>query len=163
MTDPLPPINRKRFALSMAVSTAAAVALGVGMASRANGGEGVDSGVLLTIGGVLMAGASLSMFTMLGSWLIKDEHWGLAVLGVTAARTLLAMFAMLLLIEVGGLPRHAVVHGLLAGTMLLTLAEAAAAVWQLQRREVARASMNPESPSPRSPRTGVATPARRSM
>jgi hypothetical protein len=142
----------------MAVSTAVAVAVGVWLASRAGGGEGVDTGVLVPIGGLLFLGGLLSAWPSLGAWLIKDEHWGMSVLAVTGTRTLLAMFAMLLLIEVGGLPRQAVVYGLLSGTLILTTAEAASAVWQLQRRETARASMNPKSTHP-----VVAAPARRSM
>lgn len=155
MTALPPPIQRSRFGLVMVVATLCAVGASVLLAGRA---EGADSASLLAVGGTVLAGAALAVFAVLGPAFIKDEHWGLAVLGVSAARTMLAMFAMLILIEVAGLPRQPVVHGLLAGTIILTTAEAAGAVWQLQRREAARVAMKTDQPMP----SGVNATARRS-
>lgn len=156
MTLPVAPIHRRRFALIMGVATLCALGAGLGLAARA----GADGMALVSIGLVIAIGGLLSVPAMLGPWLIKDEIWGLGVLGITGARTLLGMGGMLILIEVLGLPRQAVVHALLAGVMILTTAEACVAVWQLQARERAPKAELSESTSPQG---GVATPARRSL
>jgi hypothetical protein len=156
LTLPVAPIRRRRFALIMGVATLCALGAGLGLAAR----SGADGPALVSIGLVILVGGLLSVPAMLGPWLIKDEIWGLGVLGITGARTLLGMGSMLILIEVQGLPRQPVVHALLAGVMILTTAEACVAVWQLQTRERKARHELPESTSPRS---GVATPARRSL
>lgn len=155
MTPPTAPINRRLFAIAVAVATLCALGAGLMLASRA----GAEGNALIAIGAVILAGGMLSVPAMLGPWLIKDEIWGLAVLGVTAFRTVLGIGGMFVLIELVGLPRQAVVHALLIGVMLLTTAEAAAAVWQLQRQQAARTGASTDETSPRN---GVATPARRS-
>ena len=156
MTPPTAPINRRLFALMVGVATLCALGAGLLLASRA----GASREDLFAIGLVILAGGALSVPAMLGSWLIKDDVWGLAVLGVTAFRTVLGIGGMFVLIELAGLPRQAVVHALLIGIMLLTTAEAAAAVWQLQRQQAARPGAQNTDETP--PRNGVATPARRS-
>ncbi|MCC5823121.1 MAG: hypothetical protein LAT64_10040 [Phycisphaerales bacterium] len=155
MTPPTAPINRRLFAIAVAAATLCALGAGLMLASRA----GAEGSALIAIGAVILAGGMLSVPAMLGSWLIKDDIWGLVVLGITAFRTVLGIGGMFVLIELVGLPRHAVVHALLAGVMLLTTAEAAAAVWQLQRQQAARTVASTDETSPRN---GVATPARRS-
>ncbi len=156
MTLAVAPINRRRFALIMGVATACALAAGLGLAARA-GGEGA---ALVSIGLVIFIGALLSVPAMLGPWLIRDEMWGLCVLGVTGAHTLVGMGGMLVLIEVLGLARQPVVHGLLAGLMTLTVAAASAAVFQLQSRERRALPASNESGSPRG---GASAPAQRSL
>lgn len=154
MTALLPPINRARFALIVGGATLCATGVGAALAARA---EGATDAATMAVAVMILASAAPSVFAVLPG-LIKDEIWGLSVLGISAARTLLAMGAMLVLIEIAGMPNAPVVHGLLAGAMILTLAEAAAAVWQLQRREAARTpTTDPDAPA------GVASSARRSL
>ncbi len=140
----------------MGVATLCALSIGLGLAAR----SGAEGFALASLGMVIVVGGLLSVPAMLGPWLLKDEVWGLGVLGITGARTLLGMVGMLVLIEVLGLPRRPVVHALLSAMMILTTAEACVAVWQLQARE---RTIKPELSESTSPRSGAATPARRSL
>jgi len=131
----LAPIPRTQYGAVIAAAAVASVMLGL-LAARGAGGE---PPVLTALAGVLGAGAALGVVPLLGPRVIPPGVWGLAVLGVSAARTLLALGAMLALIEVQGLERRPVVYGVLAGTGVMMIAEGAAAAWLLMRREACRA------------------------
>jgi hypothetical protein len=165
LTALLPPINRARFAQIMGVATLCAAAAAGGIAWAAEGGNTTTT---LVIVGLVIASLLPSVVAMLGPSFISDEAWGLSVLGTCAMRTMLAMGAMLLLIEMVKLPREPVVFGLLAGAMILTLTEAGLAVWQLQRREAARAGQRPltqstDTPSPQAAASSPMHAAPRSL
>ncbi len=155
LTPLLPPIDRSRFALMMGLATVCATALAGGLAASA---DGANTSTTLIVCGLVAASVLLSVVAMLGPSLISDDMWGMAVLGTTALRTMLAMGAMLMLIEVFSLPKEPVVYGLLGGVILLCFAEAGAAVWQIQKRDAARARSRAtghanENPSPQAPGT----------
>ncbi len=121
------------------MAIASVVALGVGLwAASAVGAAGMT---LVAIGAVIAAGAALCIIPLMGPPLVKPDNWGMVVLGISGVRTLLAMGAMLVLVEVMNLDRKGVVYGLLAGVVVLMVAEAVAAVWLLSARERARASV----------------------
>ncbi len=154
MTALLPPINRARFARIVGVAALCATAAAAALSS--SGDEGTPT-VAFTVAGMMLVCAGMAVFALLPA-LIKDDIWGLAVLGITAAQTMFAAGAMLVLIEAAGLPRVPVVYGLTVGVLVLILAEAIAAVWQLQHREAARAST-----AQTDNRAGGVQPARRSL
>lgn len=157
MTALLPPINRARFALIMGVATVCATGLAAGLAASA---DGANTNTTLIVAGIVAASLLLSVVAMLGPNFISDDAWGLAVLGTTAMRTMLAMGAMVMLIEIVKLPKQPVVYGLLGGAILMCFAEAAAAVWQIQKRDIARgkASAADESNDTPSPQAANAAP-----
>lgn len=114
---------------------AAASAVGMGVGIAVAGSAGGTGAVTAAVAGVLAVGVVLAAVPLLGHPLVRPETWGLVVLGVSAARTLLALGGMLVLIEVQGLDRRPVVYGVLAGTLVMMIAEGAAAAWLLNRRE----------------------------
>lgn len=138
MSTPLDPIPTRPYAIVMLLTGSLALGLGL-FVSRALGGEGTT---LLAVGGALLVGVLLSVIPLLGRPLVTPDNWGLVVLGVSLGRTLLALGAMAILVELSGLPRRPVVIPLLVCTLLVMIAEAATAVWLLSRRERLR-SVNP--------------------
>jgi hypothetical protein len=131
LTGPLPPIPRTPYATAIGAAGLLSIVLGTGIAASAGGDWGVQSAVAT----VLVMGALLAALPLVGPPLVTPERWGMIVLGVSAARTFLAAGAMLILLEVQGLDRRPVVYGVLSGTLLMMMLEAAAAVWMLTRRE----------------------------
>jgi hypothetical protein len=127
-------IPKAPFAIAMAAGTLAALAVGVWLAAS-QGGEGAT---LLAIAGVIAACAALCVVPLLGEPVVTPERWGLVVMGCSAFRTLIAMFGMMVLIQVQGLERKPVVYGVLSGAFLLMTVEALAAVWLLNKRESRR-------------------------
>lgn len=148
MSADLAPIPRSLYALLMTGAGVAALAAGL-LVARAAAAEG-DADFLLPVAGSLLFSIALAVVPLLGPPLVTPPRWGLVVLGVTATRTLVAMGAMLILLEILGLPRRPVVYGLLSGTLLLLVADAIGAVWLLSRRDAARI---PAAPSPDSSRS----------
>jgi hypothetical protein len=120
-----------RYALVMGAATVLSIGAGL-FAASAGGG---DTGVLTAVAAVLAASAGISLAPVLARppW-VRLAWWGMVVLGAMSARMLMAIAGMLVLIEVLGLPKAAVVYGLLTGTLLVMAAEAGAAVWLLNRR-----------------------------
>lgn len=140
------PIPRLPFAAICAVASCAAVTLGVLVASQAGGaGE-----TLFSIAGVLIVASALCLIPLIGPPLVTPERWGIAVMLASGARTMVALFALLVLIEVHGAPRRPVVFGVLTGVTILMTAEAVAAVWLLSRRERLKADSRDSHVSRRS-------------
>lgn len=131
------PIPRTPFALSMLAATLTAVAACAMVSLGA--GAGVETSLLLS--GVVAVLGLMAMVALIGPPLIAPEMWGLVVLGISAMRTFLALGAMLVLIEVAALDRRPVVLGILSGTGILLIVEAAVAVVLLNKRERDRAAL----------------------
>lgn len=131
MSTHLAPIPRTPYAAVMAA--ASLVGMGVGLAAASS--AGASPAVLMAVGAVLGIGVVLAAAPIVAQPLIKPEVWGLAVLAASGSRTLLALGGMLVLIEMQGLERRPVVYGLLAGTLVMMVAEGAAAAWLLTRRD----------------------------
>ena len=129
-------IPRAPFAVAMAAATVAALGVGLWLASE----QGASGATLMAIGGVIGVCAALCIVPLFGEPIVTPERWGLVVMGCSAARTMLAMFGMLVLIEAQGLDRKPVVYGVLSGALILMVIEAATAVWLLSRRESRRLS-----------------------
>lgn len=125
------PIPRMMYGVTMAVSCAAAIGAGLFMADRA----GANADALGAIGIALAVLASVCIVPMLGPPLVSGESWGMVVLGCGAMRTMLALGAMLVLIEIQGLERRPVVMGILTGAMMIMIAEAVVAVRALAARD----------------------------
>jgi hypothetical protein len=132
--------SRAAYAVAAGGASVAAVGVGVLLASRGMSGiegAGVSGGdqqaALLGVGGVLLLGVLLCAVPMLPAPLVKRSNWGMVVMMVSLARTMLAMGAMLVLVEMMQLPRQPVVVGLLVGTLITIFAEAAGAVWVLSK------------------------------
>lgn len=137
------PIPRAPFAIAMSVATF--VALGAAMWAAIWAGA---TGMTLTaIASVVLAGGALCIVPLIGPPLVKPDNWGMVVLSISGARTLLGMGAMLVLVEAMDLDRKAVVYGLLAGIVTLMIAEATVAVWLLSARERAKAAARPATTS----------------
>jgi hypothetical protein len=139
MSTPLDPIPTRPYAIVMLLTGGLALGLGV-FISQALGGEGTT---LLAVGGALLACVLLSVIPMLGRPLVTPDNWGIVVLGVSLGRTLLALGAMAIYVEMSGLPRRPVVIPLLTCTLVLMVAEAVTAVWLLSRRDRLR-SITPD-------------------
>ena len=137
MPADLAPIPRATFAIAMSIATVVALGVATWVASTV-GAAGLT---LAAIAAVVFAGGALCIIPLIGPPLVKPDNWGMVVLAISGARTVLAMGAMLVLIEAMGLDRKGVVYGLLAGAVTLMVAEAAVAVWLLSAREHARASV----------------------
>ncbi len=121
----------------MAVSCAVAIAAGLFMAWRG----GADADTLVAIGIALGVLASVCVVPLLGPPLVSDDSWGMVVLGTGAMRTMLALGAMLVLIEMQGLPRRPVAAGILTGAVMMMVAEAVAAVRLLAWRDRQKAAL----------------------
>jgi hypothetical protein len=89
---------------------------------------GSDFSLALAVAGVLALGSMLCIVPALGRRWFEDRHWGLVVMGVSVTRTMVALGAMLIMLEVAGLPRKPVVYGVLAGTFVMMMVEAIVAV-----------------------------------
>lgn len=125
------PISRGVFSITMLIATMVALSASVGVVSAAGGG----SDLAMLVGGLAVLAGLASLATLVGPPLLPNEYWGMAVLAVSGARTMLALGAMMVLIEFAGFERRAVVFGVLSGTAILMIAEAAAAVILLNKRE----------------------------
>lgn len=132
--SPAPP--RGLYAVAMlvvaALSTAAAFA-----AARAIGGAGA---VVLQTTALIAAVSLLGLLPVLVS---TAERFGLAVLGASMARLLLAMFAAVVLTEVVGVASRPVWFGVVAGAGLGLIAEttiAVAVLSAMERRKTADAT-----------------------
>jgi len=100
---------------AMATACAFAVARGVG-------GPDAPAPVVAGLVGVV------SLVGLLPILVRQAEHFGMAVLGASIARMLLAMFAAVMLTEVGGLDSKPVWLGVVAGAGLMLVVESAAAI-----------------------------------
>jgi hypothetical protein len=92
---------------------------------------GIDSPAVLTAGVI----GVVSLVGLLPILVRSAEHFGLAVLGASVARLLLAMFAAVVLTEVGGAASRPVWLGVVAGSGLALVAEATLAVVILSSME----------------------------
>lgn len=133
--EPLAPIPGRPFALVCGLGLLISVGVGLLVASGAGG----DERVLLAVGGVLAFGGALFVLPLLGPPVITPERWGLGVMLASMLRTGVALGAMLLLIEVQGLPKRSTTMGILFGTFVMMGVEAVAAVWLLTVRDRLRA------------------------
>jgi len=131
------PISRGVFSITMLIATLVALVAAVGAVT----GVGAGTDVATMVGGFVVLAGVISLLTLVGPPLIPHEYWGMAVLGVSGVRTMLALGAMLVLIEIAGFDRRGVVFGLLSGTAILMIAEAAVAVILLNKRERAHAAL----------------------
>lgn len=134
----LPPIPRRPYVLAMVVASVVALGAGVGLGMSV---EGANSSTAMGLAGVLIGLAGLSVIPAMGKPLISEENWGLAVLGTSVTRTMLAVGGMMVLIEGMGLPRKSAVYGVMVGAAILMVVEAGVAVWLLSRREQLREGM----------------------
>lgn len=140
---PLAPIPRAPFALAMLCASIAALAAAYFLST----GQGAQGPVLSSIMGAVVIACLMSGVALLGSPIVTPERWGLVVLGVSGARTILALGGMLILLEVQGLPRKPVVYGLLSAVFILMTVEASVAAILLNRRERQRARGSASIPS----------------
>jgi len=129
------PIPRKPYAIAMMIASVVAIGAGVGVGMMA---EGSGSSLEMGIAGVMIGLSGLSVVPVLGKPLVSEENWGLAVLGTSVTRTMLAVGGMMVLIEGMGLSRKGSVYGVMVGATVLMVVEAAVAVWLLSRREQGR-------------------------
>lgn len=138
------PIPRLPFAAICGLGALASVAGGVGMASSMGGSPDTLVGVGIAL--ALLAGLCLA--ALAGPPLVTDDNWGLVVLGVSGVRTMAALGAMLVLVEVQGLDRKPAVYAMLAGTVVMLVAEAGAAVWLISRRDRQRVTVKDQLQNP---------------
>ncbi|MGS2903532.1 hypothetical protein V5N20_14335, partial [Staphylococcus aureus] len=113
-----------------------AVGIGTMLTSRgisAMGDTGNAEAALMGVGGTLVLGVLLCAVPMIPAPLVRRGTWGLVVMCVSVARTMLAMGAMMVLLEMMQLPRRPIVVGILVGTLVTIFAEAIAAVWVLSK------------------------------
>lgn len=92
--------------------------------------------------------AGVSVLGLLPVLVRSAERFGLAVLGASVFRLLLAMFGALVLTEVSGLESRPVWLGVVAGAGLMLMAETAAAVAilaSLERKKAGLAGVEPGS------------------
>jgi hypothetical protein len=112
---------------------ALASALGIGLGVLVARGVGGGPDVLGPIAAALALAAIVMVVPLVGPPLVTAHTWGLAAMGASMGRTLLAMGGMMVLITVLGLPAKPVVYGLLSGAVLMMAAEAGIAVRVLAR------------------------------
>lgn len=127
-------IARGIYALGMAIVSVLAIALGL-IVTRAVGGPDIGQSVLVAVGAALLLSAAFALIPMVGPPLVPSDRWGMAVMMASMGRTLAAMGAMVMLLEVQGLPRKPVVYGVLSGVFVMMMAEAMIAVWLLNKRD----------------------------
>ncbi len=157
---PLQPIPTRPFALAITLGGLASIGLGVlaalaagsadsaapaaaaadQVAAAATASAAVPPMTLAAIAAVLALGVVIAFAPLIGPPLVTPDRWGLIVLMVSGARTLLAMGAMMAMIQILHLERKPVVYGVLTGTVVMMTVEALAAVALLNRRERLRAS-----------------------
>jgi heme A synthase len=113
-----------------AVATACAFVV-----ARATGGSDAPASVVAGLVGVV------SLLGLLPVLVRKAEYFGMAVLGASIARMLLAMFAAVMLTEVGGLESRPVWLGVVAGAGLMLVAESAGAIAVLSSIERKKAGL----------------------
>lgn len=136
MAEPNPKIPRGLHAAIMIGGVVLSVILGVAIASQ----QEDATGTLLSIGIALGLCGSIALIALVGPPLVTQERFGLVVLGSTAARTMISVLLILVLTQVQGLAKRPVAYGVMSGTFVLLIIEAAAAVWLLARIDRARAS-----------------------
>jgi hypothetical protein len=162
-------LNPTAYALGMAGATVLAVLGAAGAASLAGPGTGLtgvdgapvrasDGGSRL-LGGLtagIVAVAAVSLVPIMAARLVPASQWGMSVLLSSGARTILALGVLLLLVQ-AGLPKQPTTFGMLTGAMILIVAEAALAVWLINRRSVTQAgavaSLGRHSTDPAQPMT----------
>lgn len=141
---PLAPIPRVPYAITMLCASAVAIWAAYAVATA----QGAEGPVLASVMGAAVIASLMSGVALLPAPIVTPERWGLIVLGTSGARTMLALGAMLLMLEVQGLPRTPVVYGILAAVFVLMTAEASVAAILLNRRERQRARGNQISSVP---------------
>lgn len=119
VTAPQPPRSLYAGAMVAVAVVASACAFVVARAV----GE-ADGPAVLTAGVI----GVVSLVGLLPILVQSAEHFGLAVLGASMARLLLAMFAAVVLTEVGSAPSRPVWLGVVAGAGLALIAEATIAI-----------------------------------
>lgn len=105
--------------------TLAVAALATGCAfavARTTGGPDAPAVAVAGLVGVV------SLIGLLPVLVRSAQSFGIAVLGASVARLLLAMFASVMLTEVGGMASRPVWLGVVAGAGLMLVAESAAAI-----------------------------------
>ncbi len=134
LAEPSYKIPRGLYAAIMVCGVALSVILGVAIAAQQEGA----AGTLLSIGIALGLCGSIALVALVGPPLVTTERFGLVVLGSTAARTMVSVLLILVLTQVQGLAKRPVAYGVMSGTFVLLIIEAAAAVWLLARIDRAR-------------------------
>lgn len=86
---------------------------------------------MLAVGAVVAAATALGLAPVLVPGLNRTDRFGLAVLAVTMAQTLMAIGAGVLLVQVLEMPRRPVVLGAMGGVFMVTLLQATAGVMLL--------------------------------
>lgn len=127
-------IPNRPYSLAMGASAVVAVALAALMGSS----MGLTGPVLMGVMGVAAVMGAMFVAMLIGPTLITPENWGLAIMAVSGARTMLALGAMLVMVESMGLPRAPVVYSIMVPAALLMTVEACVAVMLLMARERAR-------------------------
>lgn len=122
-------IPLRRLALTALACDLAGILAGLAACSLA----GAGSSTLLATGIALMVLGGVGLAPVLLSSLVPADRWGLLVLGASVARTLLAIAAVLTLVEIGGFARRPVVLGVLSGALVMLVLEAITAVRNLNR------------------------------
>ncbi|GAB5495773.1 MAG: hypothetical protein Phyf2KO_08530 [Phycisphaerales bacterium] len=120
--------NQSRYAALM-VATAVFASVFAFLAAHLSGGA---NAVALQIAGLI---AVVSLIGLLPALVRSVEYFGLAVLGASVARMLLAMFAAFILTEVGGIENKPVWLGVIAGAGLSLIVETSAAIMILSSIE----------------------------
>lgn len=135
-------ISRTRYALVMGVTSLVAVACSVLTAIFL----GAPSDTAIFVAGAIAVCAAASIAPLLSPTLVSDNLWGLAVLASSAGRTILALGAMLILIQLLKLPDRPVAIGVLVGVCILMIVEAIGAVSLLAKRDRELAALRTSSP-----------------
>lgn len=102
--------------------------VGVGVGVSLCAGLGGAMPAMLAVGAVVLAAAALGLAPAVVPGLNRSDRFGLAVLAMTLAQTLLAIGAGVLLVQVLELPRRPVVLGVMGGVFIVTLLQAIAGV-----------------------------------
>lgn len=108
---------------------------------------GATSETLVCIAAAIAACSAASIAPLLSPTLVTDTLWGLAVLAASAGRTILALGAMLILIQLLKLPDRPVAIGILVGVCILMIVEAIVAVSLLAKRDRELAALRTSSPT----------------
>ena len=126
--------HQPRYAALMLVTAVFASAFSY-LAAHLSGGANAPA--MQTAGLILV----VSLIGLLPVLVKSSEHFGLAVLGASVARLLLAMFAAFILTEVGGLANKPVWLGVIAGAGLTLIVETTAVIMILSSIERKKAGM----------------------
>ncbi len=135
MAEPDLKIPQGLYAAIMIGGVVLSVILGLAIASQQEGA----TGTLVSIGIALGLCSLVALVALVGPPLVTPERFGLVVLGSTAARTMISVLLILVLTHVQGLAKRPVAYGVMSGTFVLLMIEAAAAVWLLAKIDRVRA------------------------